>query len=134
MKRFVAAAVFLCAVAVLSGCAASAAEQSAEPALQAAEDDREPEETFELLTAEITDDSGEILTVCPLEGEWERTSTDAIFVSKSLADESIRPFLTVGTTVVIQYDGRLMETYPCQINGEKMWIESISDDGTTEPE
>lgn len=83
---------------------------------------------FELLTAiiteEITDDT---FIVCPVEGEWELNSSNKIFAYKEWADESIRSMLTVGTTVVIQYDGRIMESYPAQINADKLWIQSIED-------
>lgn len=83
---------------------------------------------FELLTAiiteEITDDT---FIVCPVEGEWELNSSNKIFAYKEWADESIRSMLKVGTTVVIQYDGRIMESYPAQINADKLWIQSIED-------
>lgn len=82
-------------------------------------------EAFKLLTATITEENGDLLTVTPVEGSWELSAADAIYAHKDWADESIRSLLMAGTRVVIQYDGRIMETYPAQIDGEKMWIESI---------
>ena len=83
---------------------------------------------FELLTAVITEElTDDTFIVRPAEGEWELNSSDKIFAYKEWADESIRPMLNVGTAVVIQYDGRIMESYPAQINADKLWIQSIED-------
>ena len=99
------------------------------------EADLSKETDFELLTAIITDElTDDTIIVCPVEGEWELNSSDKIFASKEWADESIRSMLKVGTTVVIQYDGLIMETYPAQINADKLWIQSSEDTSPEEPE
>ena len=127
MKKILVCILSLSLIAVLAGCSSGADSDM--------EADLSKETDFELLTAIITDElTDDTIIVCPVDGEWELNSSDKIFASKEWADESIRSMLKVGTTVVIQYDGIIMETYPAQINADKLWIQSSEDTLPEEPE
>ncbi len=58
------------------------------------------------------------LIVEPLEGEDERSSSDLISVH--LPDDA--PSVKVGDTVLIEYDGMMAESYPCQATADKVTV------------
>lgn len=89
------------------------------------EDDDIAQNNFELLTATIEEVSDNTLVVRPVKGEWELNSADKIVVNKNVANESIRSLLKAGTTIVIKYNGQIMESYPAQINADEIWIKSF---------
>ncbi len=67
------------------------------------------EESFEATVLEVGETG---VTVEPLEGEWERTSSDKITFSTQLLDDiGVEP----GDIVEIIYNGTVRESYPAQI-------------------
>ena len=78
-----------------------------------------------LFYATIVEESNSLIVVRPFDGSRELNSSDKIALSKSCADESIQSLLKVGNTIIIKYDGIILESYPAQINGDKIWINSI---------
>jgi beta-lactamase regulating signal transducer with metallopeptidase domain len=73
------------------------------------------------LTAIITDiDNGNML-VKPIEGSAELASSDSFFVPMELLPAS--PVPSVGDTVVIEYNGGILESYPAQL--EKIYAIKI---------
>lgn len=75
------------------------------------------------LHAEIIEISGDLAIIEPAEGQWERSSGDRIFFSLSWLSEEDAALAEVGTKLVIEYNGSVMETYPLQI--EKPYYAAI---------
>ncbi len=65
------------------------------------------------LRATIIEENEGTFIICPCEGQWELNSSDKIFFSPQwLPDGAV---VSVGTTLIIEYNGMIMETYPAQI-------------------
>lgn len=63
----------------------------------------------------ITEIDGNTLTVKPVDGSWELSSSDKFFLSAEQLDDSAQP--QVGMTLEITYDGSILETYPASFSG-----------------
>ena len=74
----------------------------------------DPDSASSTLRARIVEINGNSLLIEPCEGQWELASADRIFFSAEWLPEKYTP--EVGSVLVIEYDGMLMETYPAQIN------------------
>ena len=71
--------------------------------------------------ATVTEINGNTMLVKPVDGSWELSSADQFSLSASLLDEGVTP--TVSMTLVITYDGGVMETYPAQFgNVQKVTV------------
>lgn len=72
--------------------------------------------TLESFTATILEFNGSHVLVQPDEGESELQSADKIsFGTKELEELNV----SVGSRVVVYYDGMIMESYPAQINAQR---------------
>lgn len=76
---------------------------------------QEEETIITVLSATITEISGDTMLVKPVEGSWELSSTDCISVSMKSMPASAEP--KVGDTVEITYNGEIMESYPSELGG-----------------
>lgn len=63
----------------------------------------------------VMDINGNTLTVKPIDGSWELSSSDIFTLSAQLLDENVTP--TIGMTLEITYDGSILETYPASFSG-----------------
>lgn len=71
-----------------------------------------------VLKATILDVTENEIIVEPCENEWELKSADKITVGITDISEDIKSELKEGVTVLIGYNGILMESYPAQIIAE----------------
>lgn len=72
-------------------------------------------------TATVLRVNDSTILVEPMEGCWERTSSDKIWVSLKFQSAKPLPEIRVADTVRIFYDGMVAETYPAQVN----WVYNI---------
>lgn len=61
------------------------------------------------------------ILVEPMEGCWERKSSDLIWVSLRFQSEHPVPEIRVGDRVKVIYNGAIQETYPAQVN----WVHDV---------
>lgn len=115
-KKFRVILSFIC-LALFCGCGSLSAEEAGE-GNQAEEQGLSQESRT--LRVSVTDLSGNMMTVCPEEGAWERNSSDAFFLSSKWLEDDIQPM--VGMELNVVYDGRVLETYPAQFGK----IESVT--------
>lgn len=73
----------------------------------------ESENVLHTVRARVVEISGDLVTVEPLEGEWERSAADRISINVRELDKIA---FEVGTVVAVTYKGAIMESYPAQIN------------------
>ena len=65
--------------------------------------------------ATITEINDNTLTVKPVDGSWELSSSNKFFLSAEQLDAGTQP--QVGMTLEITYDGSILETYPASFSG-----------------
>lgn len=73
----------------------------------------ESESLLHTVRARVVEISGDLITVEPLEVEWERSAVDRISINVRELDKIA---FEVGTVVSVTYKGAIMESYPAQIN------------------
>ena len=112
-RRFLLAAV-LCLFLTACGTDAIPAQQTTDQITE------QTAPATSICRATIMEINGNTLTVTPVEGSWELSSSDKFFLSAQHLDESVTP--TVGMTLEITYDGSILETYPASFSG----IETVS--------
>ncbi|PKM49682.1 MAG: hypothetical protein CVV02_15075 [Firmicutes bacterium HGW-Firmicutes-7] len=71
-----------------------------------------------VLKATILEVAENTITVEPCENEWELESADKITVGIIEISEDIKSEFHEGVTVLIGYNGLVMESYPAQIVAE----------------
>lgn len=81
--------------------------------------DAENDNEFKAVVTE-TDENGGAYIVKPLEGEAELNSSDKIYIDTNLAFKR-------GQVVKVKYDGRIMETYPAQVEEEAVELVQLKD-------
>lgn len=94
---------------------------------------RVEDEVIYVFQAEILEIHDDYYLVQPMEGSWERSSTDRIEVPIKNAHPSPEP--EVGDIIEIEYFGDILESYPAQItNVHRISVVNVNESNGTESE